>query len=185
MRYFVGFLITIGLIIVLIVMLFGGGDDKATLPTSKKLVTYANTNAEARMTIDGPVNADQIHRRIQITVSRDEVTYKHTTGYEGKVVKQTRYDNNSNAYAHFLRSLSIAGYSNGDPSENLKDERGHCPLSNRYIFEFTQGDKKIQRLWATDCKGPKSFLGNLNVTTQLFEAQIPDFDTVNREAELS
>lgn len=185
MRYFVGFLVTIGLIIVLIVMLFGGGNKTKTPPTSKKLVTYASTNAEVRMTIDGPVNADQIHQQIQINVSRDEVTYKQITGYEGTVVKRTRYDNNQNAYANFLRAIALAGFTKGSLDEQLKDERGHCPLGNRYVFELTQGDKKIERFWATSCNGVATFLGNVGVTRQLFEAQVPDFNKVNPDSSLS
>src|SRR4051794_17087216 len=107
MRYFIGFLITIGLIIVLILMLFGGGDDKSKLPKSTKtLDSYASSSAEAQLTIDGPVNADSIHNRIRISVARDQVTYTQLEGYEGDVVKTTHYDNNEAAYSYFLRALA-------------------------------------------------------------------------------
>ncbi len=187
MRYFVGFIITIGLIIVLILMLFGGGSkDKTKLPQSTKtLDSYSTTNAEARMTIDGPVNANQIHKKLQINVSKDEVTYKQYTGYEGKVTKRSSYQNNQNAYANFLRALAVAGFTRGSLDEQLKDERGQCPLGSRYIFEFIQDDKQIERYWATSCHGQKSFLGAFDINVQLFEAQVPDFDKVNNNFSLS
>lgn len=187
MRYFVGFIITIGLIIVLILMLFGGGSkDKTKLPKSPKtLDSYSTTNAEVRMTVDGPINADQEHRKIQISVTKDEVTYKRFSGYEGQVTKTKRYQNNQNAYANFLRALAIAGFTRGSLDEQLKDERGHCALGRRYVFELNQGDKQIERFWATSCGGAKTYLGGFGITTQLFEAQIPDFNEVNSGIGLS
>ena len=187
MRYFIGFLITIGLIILLIVLIFGGGGSKkSTLPTSNKsLDSYAGSDAEVRMTIDGPVNADQIHRQIQIDVSKDQITYEQITGYQGGVTKTTNYENNQSAYSDFLRTLAVAGFTKGNTDPQLKDERGYCPLGDRYIFEFIQEDKVIERYWATGCGGVKSFLGDLDITTQLFEAQVPDFNEVNLGTELS
>lgn len=184
MRYFIGFLVTVGLIIILILLLFGGGD-KAKLPKSTKtLDSYASSNAEARLTIDGPVNADVIHQQIQINVAQNEVTYKQIRGYEGTVTKTTRYENNRSAYATFLRALALAGFTKGSLDAQLKDERGYCPLGSRYIFEFIQGDKKIERFWATSCGNPKTYLGSFRLTTQLFEAQVPNFTDVNRDTGL-
>ncbi len=186
MRYFVGFLITIGLIIVLILMLFGGGSKKSKTPTisTKTLVSYADSSAEARMTVDGPVNADSTHNRFRINVTKNEVIYQQMKGYEGAVVKNTRYDNNKDAYAYFLRALSIAGFTQGNPDKQAKDERGYCPLGNRYVFEFIQDGKTIERYWATNCGKPATYLGSRDLTIQLFEKQVPDFEKVNLTRDL-
>lgn len=167
-------------------MLFGGGAKKSKTPTisTKTLVSYADSNAEARMTVDGPINADSIHNRFRINIAKNQVTYERMKGYEGTVVKNTRYDNNRDAYAYFLRALSIAGFTKGNPDDQLKDERGYCPSGNRYVFEFIQNDKTIERYWATSCGKPASYLGSRDVTINLFEAQVPDFDKVNRDTNL-
>jgi hypothetical protein len=176
MRYFIGFLITIGLIILLIVLLFGGGGSKSKVPTtSKPLADYSSSDAAARLTIDGPVNADTIHKSVQITVDKDEVTFEKFQGYQGHVVGSQHYENNETAYANFLHALAHAGFTRGDTSSALKDERGYCPLGNRYIFEFIQDGKDIERFWATSCGKPKTYLGAPSLTLQLFRAQVPDF----------
>lgn len=186
MRYFVGFLITLGLIIVLILLIFGGGGgNKTKSPTAKTLVSFANTDAEARMIIDGPITADQTHRQEQFIVTRDEVTYKQITGYEHTVVKSPSYENNQAAFDNFLHALVHAGFTKGNPDKALSDERGHCPLGNRYIFEFVQNGKTYERFWTTSCGKPRTYLGNFDLTLSLFKTQVPDYNTQSSDFGLS
>ncbi len=58
MRYFLGFFATILLILLVIILLFRGGGNKPKVPTGKTLASYATTDAELRLTTDGPVNAE-------------------------------------------------------------------------------------------------------------------------------
>ena len=71
MRYFLGFLIIIGLIfvgILLLIRLFFGGSDPA--PKAKAdLVSYAGSTKTVQLTIDGPINSEQEHQQIKIEVS--------------------------------------------------------------------------------------------------------------------
>lgn len=183
MRYFIGFLITIGLIIVLIVLLFSGGDNKQTSAPEqpKTLVSYADTDTEVRMTIDGPTNANQVHQQVVITVGRDNTDFELLQGYQGSVVNAQSFANNQESYANFLRALSVAGYNNGDTDKALADERGYCSLGSRFIFEIINNGKTVQRFWTTTCGKPKTYLGEAGLTIDLFEAQVPEYNELTED----
>lgn len=187
MRYIIGFLITVGLLILLVVLLLTGGNKKSQTPqsnsdrprTTSELAAYADTDVVARMIIDGPINANQNHRAIRVTVGQNEVTYEQIQGYEGKVVNTRTYNNNQSAYSNFLYALGRNGFTlmNNDPK--LPTEKGHCALGNRYIFEFVEGDHDIMRSWTTSCGGSiRTYEGNVGVTMQLFKLQVPDYQSL-------
>ena len=179
MRYFIGFLITIGLLILLIMLLFRGGGDKPKVPTTTKtLDSYASTAAETILTTDGPVNANSIHKQVRITVSRDQVRYEQLKGYDGEITSTKTYDNTENAYKTFLLALAHAGFTNGETDPALKDERGYCPTGSRYIMELTNDGKTLERYWASSCGKPKTYLGEVNLTLTLFRAQVPEYNTL-------
>jgi hypothetical protein len=174
MRYFVAFLVAMALIFLLIALLFGGGKSKAP-PVSKTLASYATTDADVQLTIDGPVNADQSHQAVQITVDSDNVTFEQLQGYDSDVVNTQVFNNTENAYANFLLALEHAGFTEGNNNPKLSDERGYCPLGPRYVFQLTQDGKDIERYWATGCGNPKTYQGNLILTLSLFQAQVPGY----------
>jgi hypothetical protein len=174
MRYFVGFLLAIGLLILLIILLVGGGGKNKVPETKKPLTSYASTDAVAKLTIDGPINAQSIHQQTQITVGRDEVVFEQITGYEGNATTRKSYTNNQNAYTNFLYGLSHVGFTLGDTSIS-GDERGHCPLGNRYVFELIDNGNKVEHFWATSCGKPKTYGGLVGDTLTLFQRQVPDY----------
>lgn len=177
MRYIIGFLVSIGLLILVFVMIFrGGGDDAAGPNAPRKLVDYANSTTVVRFIDDYPVNANLAHRQLVTTVGRDETVFEVKTGYEGQNLRAQSYANNPTSYATFLRSLQLAGYSQGKNDENLQDERGFCPNGHRYIYEIRQDNQLIQRYWNTSCSdGQGSFKGSTDIVRTLFQRQVPDF----------
>lgn len=181
MRYFIGFLITIGLIILLIVLLLTGGGSPKKPKTTKALADYATSDAVVRLSIDGPINADQNHQAVRITVGQSDTTYQQIQGYEGTVVNQQTYANNTSAYSNFLYALGHAGFTKGDPSKTLANEKGYCPLGSRYIFELIDGDHTVQRYWATSCGKPATYKGNANLTLTLFKAQVPGYADLTQD----
>jgi hypothetical protein len=179
MRYFIGFLITVGLIILLIILLFSGHGKPKVAVTSKTLDSYASTDAQVRLTIDGPVNAVSQHEQIRITVDRDDVTFENLNGYDGDVVNSQIFANTESSYDVFLHALAHGGFTKGDPNPAARDERGYCPTGERYIFELTQDGDSLERYWATSCGSPKTYLGNLTLTLVLFQAQVPGYDSLS------
>ncbi len=174
-RYFIGFIATVGLIILLIFLIFHSSGKPKVPTTSKTLDSYAVTDAEVSLIVDGPINADQLHQQVNITVGRDSATFEHIQGYQGNVVSLQNYANNVDAYTNFLFALAHAGFTEGNTSSSLADERGYCPLGDRYIFELKQDNQELERFWATNCGSPKTYQGNLSLTISLFQAQIPDY----------
>jgi len=183
MRYIVGFLIMLGLVILLIILLFSGGS-KPKPPTAKTLDTYAGTNAQAILTIDGPINGASLHNQVRITVDRDNVVYEQIKGYDGDVVKMQSFSSTQNAYTSFLFALAHAGFTRGSLDKTLKNESGYCPFGDRYIFEVNQDAKTIERFWATSCGKPKSYLGNVAATLSLFQAQVPGYNDLTGDLDL-
>lgn len=175
MRYFIGFLVTIGLIILLIVLLVTGGHKAPPVAkTSRPLASYANTDATVRFVVDGPVSAPESHKAVRITVNRNQISYERLKGYDGEAVLTKTFANTESSYQAFLRSLELAGFTQGNGDKDLKDERGYCPLGNRYIFEMKQGSKSLQRFWSTSCRGTRTFEGKTPTVISLFKRQVPD-----------
>lgn len=182
MRYFIGLLVTLGLVILLIILLMGGGGEgEGTSPARPKTLTdYAKTDARMVMIIDGPVNADSLHEQARVTVDSTNVTYEHIKGYQGDVVKTRLFANNGEAYDTFLHALLRAGYNRGNNDRALKDDRGWCSLGDRYIFKIVQDGKTLQRYWDTSCHNTHTYEGSTSLTITLFQNQVPDYNDLIR-----
>jgi len=176
MRYFIGFLVTIGLIVLIIVLLVSGGGSKAPTVKPLNLADYTQTNSTAQLIIDGPINADQSHHEAKITVDANNVTAIFYNGYQDTVLRSQTYANNQTAYAVFLHDLQHSGFTAYD-SKITRDERGYCPQGRRYILSFTSDGKELRRSWATSCGNsvPRSYPGTVQPILSLFRAQVPDY----------
>ena len=182
-------MITVVLIIILIIVIMHGGNNgasnKSKVPmTAKTLDSYSSTDATVRMTIDGPVNANQVHHEAQITIGKDDVVYQQIQSYDDTVVKTQSTANSQTAYDVFLHAINYAGFTKGNSDNKLADDRGYCPLGKRYIFELMQGGKDIERYWTTNCGGTRTYDGNADLTIQLFEAQVAHYEDVSSDFEL-
>lgn len=176
MRYFIGYIVTIGLLIVLILFLVSSGGSGKKGPTPELLNSYASTDAEVRLVIDGPINSPQQHQSIRITVSAFEATYEQLQGYDGDVTKTLTFDNTENSYYAFLSALMQAGYTRGANITGFPTSTGLCPTGDRYNFALIQNGQEIQNYWATSCGGMASYKGSVPLTLQLFQAQIPNYN---------
>lgn len=181
MRYIIGFLIGLGLIVltfILIVRIFSGGGEEGPRPVD--LTSYSTTDTVMRLTMDGPIVSDQQHQQVRITVGRDQVLFERFQGYQGDVVATKNYPNNPDAYAQFLHALEVAGYTQGD-TEAPKDERGFCPTGKRYVYEAIGDGENIVRWWSTSCSGNQgNFDGRANDVRRLFIRQVPDYNELTR-----
>src|SRR5258708_2300884 len=112
MRYFLGFLASIGMIVIVFILVLHGfsGSKKQIGP---QLSGYTNTDTTMEFALDGPINADQQHVGYRITVGATEVDLAVYNGYEKNVVASKTYVNNGAAYTSFLNALQIAGFTKG------------------------------------------------------------------------
>lgn len=184
MRYFIAFFVALGLLFLVIFLLFHS-TSKPKTPTTKSLISYASTDAQVSMLIDGRVNADQNHQQVLITVDNQDVTFQQFQGYDGDAVNTQTFSNTQNSYEAFLQSLAHAGFALGNRDPKARDERGFCPLGRRYVFQLQQDSQSLERYWATSCGGNlKTYAGDKNVTIALFQAQVPNYRNLTKSINL-
>ncbi|HUD08126.1 MAG TPA: hypothetical protein VMQ52_03545 [Candidatus Saccharimonadales bacterium] len=177
MRYFLVFLITIGLIVLAFVIILKSFSSAPSKPVTP-LVDYSNTNTVIEMTIDGPVNDDPDHNAIQMIIGQTQNEINIIQGYQNSVIRTQSYPNNSAAYGWFLRSLDLAGYTEGKSDPNLADYRGYCSTGDVYIFQVLTGSTVVEQYWATSCGGQGTFKGEIPLVETLFQAQLPDYGSI-------
>ncbi len=180
MKFIIGFLVTIGLLVFVFVMIFRGGGDSSTQTNKEgsKLLNYANTSVEMQFTTLGPVSADLTHNSVRVTIGNTSSSIDVVQGYEGHITATKSYANNSAAYADFLQALQLAGYNLGSTDKTLADERGRCATGNRYVLGIKDGNREIQRYWSTTCGGAATSKAKPDIIKSLFVAQIPDYDEI-------
>lgn len=176
MRYFLGFLASIGLIILVFILVLRGLSGDPVKEGQTPLSDYANTDAVVRLTVDGRIISEQEHQAYQITVGRSETRVETLRGYEYDTVESRTYENNQESFTNFLRALELAGFTKGVEGADNRDERGVCATGRRYVFEVLSGTSEVQRYWSTSCGGQGTFKGNAAEVKLLFDKQIPGAD---------
>lgn len=178
-------LLSIAAIVVLILSAWGiatlarnvfDRDSSATSTTEKvDLTEYIRPNTSAKVTIEGPIVADENFESYEIEIGQDFRRMTVYRGYGRSVVAQKTYDNNDQAYDQFMRALAKLGFTNSTAT-TLKDERGSCATGSRFIYELKDFDESVQRLWGVSCSSNNgSFAGSGTSVRSLFRSQIPDF----------
>lgn len=139
------------------------------------IADYSTTDVKVRMSIRGPVNNNQEHQDMQITVGRDSNFGELFSGYQGTVVRAEQTANNPTSYKDFLSALHNAEFTKLKLSPRGLQYDGVCPTGKRYTFEFLDGgDDTPASSWATSCaKKEGTFDGDISTVKSLFNAQIP------------
>lgn len=175
MRYFLGFLVSVGLIVLVFILILH--DFSSPKPAGPPLVDQASTNSVVQMTEQGPLVADQKFQGYRITVGQNETEITTLQGYDEAVVGTKIYNNTELGYAQFLRALDFAGFQKGSKDQSKSDARGYCPNGDRYTFEIIENGQDTEKFWKTSC-GQGNFGGSLSQAKALFAAQVPDFDDI-------
>jgi hypothetical protein len=176
-----------------ILLIFGGHKaPKTTTSTAgnaalvlKPLPDYANTDAVTTLTVDGHINGDDAHSQIRITVSQNKRELDIIQGYSGTVVSSQSYYNTEDAYNVFLRSIYLSGFtlkSKVKPAAPTS-ELGQCATGFRYIFDVSQDNNDLSRLWTSSC-GTGTFGGNSDLIQNLFQGQIPNYQQTANAVQL-
>jgi len=158
-------------------MFFGGDQaDPNQVDVGREALLNTSVDRSVRMTVRGPIVADEQFRSYQITVSptsRQLVTY---SGYLESALSTQQFGNNVKAYEQFVHALNKANMMNGEAFEGDKDDtRGVCATGNVYEFEVRRADSSVKRLWTSTCQGsPGSFKANVEQVETLFLEQIPE-----------
>jgi len=177
LRNIIVVLVGLGLIVLVIVLLVKGFSSGPSKPTHLVDVSkYADTPAVSTLLMDGPTNLDQDHYQVKITVSNTTNEIDVIRGYQGSVIRSQTYVNNSSAYASFLQSLQLLGFSKG--TNSTVDYRGFCPTGDRYIYSFNDGQTDLFSYWSASCGGQGTFQGSAQPVRNLFERQINTQDLV-------
>lgn len=175
MKFIIGFLVSIGLLIFVFVLIFRGGGSSTAPKAGPKLLDYANSSVVMQLTTDSPISADQTHRQTRLTVGSAESTVEVFQGYQQTLISSKSYSNNSASYADFLSALQLAGYTLGNNDKKLADERGYCATGSRYVMGIKDGNQDVQRFWSSSCGGIASFKGKTALVNDLFRRQFPGY----------
>jgi len=164
-----------------------GGDVKPTEANAgQKLLDEPTDMMGVRMSVRGPVNANEIHYSIIMTITASERRLTTYRGYNGSIIHDERLDNNMAAFRDLAAALSRAGFMH----ENGRDEpeEGVCATGQLIyfeVFEYVKNDqdetveKSVKKLWTTECeKITGNFAGLLINVVDLFKAQIPNSQAI-------
>ena len=169
------------ILILMIISRLGSGPKKPSSATKKNTVTnaidvtkYANSNSKVILTVDGRINGDDQHRAIRITVDENMRTAEIIQGFEGYVINTQSAVNYPAAYEKFIFAISRYGFSK-ERKTTLTDDRGVCPLGQRYIYEIYENDRSVMRRWATSCGNLGTLAGNPTQINELFQRQVTDY----------
>ena len=152
-------------------------EEQSRQEVAREQLTTVNEDRSVRMTIRGPLVADEEFRSYRISVSPSERVYAKYSGYLDRNLEQQDYDNNRQAYVQFVHALDKAAMTQEGKytEEEASDLRGICATGLVYEFEILSENSVQQRYWTSTCKGsPGTFGASVDQVKGLFRSQIPD-----------
>lgn len=168
---------------------FSGGSKQAAeqqIDVSREALLSTEAGRKVRMTVRGPIVADENFNSYQIIVTPSSRTLTTYRGYLDQPIDTTQLDNNTSAYEQFVYALDKANLPVGVQFAAEKDDtRGICATGRLYEYEIVDGQNVVKRLWTSTCKGsPGSLRASAEQLTDLFIEQIPDAQTPLKKIEL-
>lgn len=164
----------------------GGGNTQPNVDVGREALLNTGVDRSVRMTVRGPIVADENFRSYRIAVSPSSRTATTYGGYLQTTIEMKSFDNNTKAYDEFVHALDLANAMKGTAFEGDKDDtRGICAAGTVYEFETVRAGQTVKRLWTSTCSGSK---GSLAASTpqlkNLFVKQIPDGEALIRSVNL-
>lgn len=160
--------------------LIGGGsgqsDNTAVIDEGRTALLTVDTSRSVRLTVRGPIVADESFRSYRITISpetRQMTTYE---GYLDDVLETKSFENNNRAYEELVYALDKRRMMDGRAlTDDQNDLRGICASKLVYQFETLVNGEPVRSLWTSDCEGSKgSALANVSDVINMFLDQIPE-----------
>ncbi len=171
-------------------LLGGGQQDNSKTDTSdagRVSLLSTDTTRSVRLTVRGPIVANENFRSYQITISPESRIMTTYEGYLDKELATKKLDNNVPAYTEFVYALDKRKMMNGTQlTDEQNDLRGVCASKKLYEFETLVNGEVVKKLWTSDCEGAKgSAQASVNEILDMFLKQIPDGNKMVREIGLN
>lgn len=153
----------------------GNNGDETTEVAAVNIADFATTDVEVQMAIRGPINADQTHEDMSITVGRSQTVGELLSGYQNSVVRTETTPNNETSYKAFLSALHNASFLARQTAPKGLQYDGVCAKGFRYTFTFIgNGNTVPPSSWTTSCSTKYgTFAGDFSTVKTLFNAQLP------------
>ncbi len=185
-------IITIVAIIAVITIgraLIGGGgtagprEDQSDLNDGRTALLSSDISRSVRLTVRGPIVADEKFRSYRITVSPDKRKMTTYEGYLRTPIQSKDFDNSFAAYEELIFALDKRKMMDGRSlTEEQNDLRGVCATGRIYEFETLVNGETLKKLWTSDCGGAKgSALAEVSEIMDMFLKQIPNGRAMARE----
>jgi len=151
-------------------------EDSAEVDEGKQSLLMSDASRSVRLTVRGPIVANEDFRSYRIEVSPSSRTMTTYEGYLDRRLGSKNLDNNVKAYEEFVFALDKRKMMDGRRLANEQDDlRGVCASGKLYEFETLMDGEPVKQLWTSDCDGAKgSALANVQEILDMFLKQIPD-----------
>jgi hypothetical protein len=180
----IGVIAVVAMVSIARTLFFGGGSSSPSaspkVNVGKQALTQTTNDYSVRMTVRGPLVADENYRTYTVTISptgRTMTTYK---GYDQQQIDTSELKNSTTAYEQLVYALNRVKLMDGTPfTGDSNDTRGICATGTLYTFDVLQSGNSEQSLWTSSCNSaPGSLKANLTQVTNLFSSQIPTFSAL-------
>lgn len=189
MKYLLGIVSAVVVLIVAFVLILNRGGDDAPKPPEPGIISetpeYSDGDATFVFITQGELKAQEDYREIRISVSQSIRKLEVIEGYNNKTIESKSYSNTKAAFDAFVNALGPAGFRVEESNAIQDTEAGMCPLGKRYIYEIRVSGEQKQRLWSSSCRkinGTAS--ANRRLVEELFQNQIPDYRDLTRGTRL-
>lgn len=160
--------------------------DTAQVDASRAALLSTAPESSVRMTVRGPIVAEENFRSYQLTVSANAREIQTFRGYLDTIIEQQTLGNNTAAYAEFVHALELANFTKGTQfADEKNDVRGICATGRVYEFRILKNNEPVEMLWTSTCQGSAGSLkASADQLTNLFTNQIPDASRMIRSLSL-
>lgn len=157
--------------------IFGSGDQPEEVNQGKRSLVNTGEDRAVRMTVRGPIKADENYYSYTITVKPASRVLSTHNGYLNRQLEVKELTNNIPAYEQFVYALDRAKMMDApEMSGDANDTRGLCASGRLITFETLRGTSVIKSLWTTTCRDNSGSLKTEYIRLQnLFKEQIPDY----------
>lgn len=166
--------------------IFGSNKPEEVVNTGKQALLNTSLDRSVRLTVRGPIVADEQFHSYTIIASPTSRTLTTYQGYLDNQVDQVQLPNNNRSYEQFIYALDRASMMESDELDgDSNDVRGICATGRVYEYEVLQASNVIKKLWTTSCSKIKgSQKANNARLSELFQAQVPDASKTTRKVKL-